>query len=196
MARVDLSLPLVAALILVMGLVTLNSAAPGTEFSRQVTFLVGGAAICGLLMWVGKKRLVRFAPYLYVLSILLLLLTRVMGTVVNGAKSWLILGPLPGFQPSELAKLALILALATILHERPIRGLVDYLKVGAIIVPPVALVFDEPDLGSALVLAALAAGMVLIRGVPWRQLVLIAIVTGVAVPPPREPASKTASVWN
>lgn len=182
MARVDLSLPLVAALVLAMGLVTLNSAAPGSEFSRQVAFLIGGVACCGLLLWLGKKRLVRFTPYLYVLSVALLLLTRFMGTVVNGARSWLIIGPLPGFQPSELAKLALILALASALHERPIRGLVDYLKVGAIVLSPVALVFDEPDLGSALVLAALAAGMVLVRGIPWRQLVLIVLVVAVSVP--------------
>lgn len=170
------------ALILTMGLVTLNSAAPGSEFSRQVAFLVGGFALCGVVAWIGKKRLVRFAPYLYVLSLGLLVLTRFMGTVVNGARSWLIIGPLPGFQPSELAKLALILALAVLLHERPIRGVLDYLKVGAIVLPPVALVFDEPDLGSALVLAALAAGIVLIRGVPWRQLVLIVLVVAVAVP--------------
>ncbi len=182
MARVDLGLPLVTALILTMGLVTLNSAAPGSEFSRQVAFLVGGLALCGVVAWIGKKRLVRFAPYLYVLSLGLLVLTRFMGTVVNGARSWLIIGPLPGFQPSELAKLALILALAVMLHERPIRGVLDYLKVGAIVLPPVALVFDEPDLGSALVLAALAAGIVLIRGVPWRHLVLIVLVAAVAVP--------------
>jgi len=181
-ARVDLGLPVVTALILTMGLVTLNSAAPGSEFSRQVAFLVGGLALCGVVAWIGKKRLVRFAPYLYVLSLGLLVLTRFMGTVVNGARSWLIIGPLPGFQPSELAKLALILALAVMLHERPIRGVLDYLKVGAIVLPPVALVFDEPDLGSALVLAALAAGIVLIRGVPWRHLVLIVLVAAVAVP--------------
>src|SRR5690606_9659513 len=114
--------------------------------------------------------------------VLLLLLTRVMGTVVNGAKSWLIIGPLPGFQPSELAKLALLLALATILHEKPIRGILDYLKVGAVVVPPVALVFDEPDLGSALVLVALAAGIVLIRGVPSRHLVLSGLVVAGAGP--------------
>ena len=182
MARVDFGLPLVTVLILTMGLVTLNSAAPGSEFSRQVAFLGGGLVLCAVVAWIGKKRLVRFAPYLYVLSIGLLVLTRIMGTVVNGAKSWLIMGPLPGFQPSELAKLALILALAVMLHERPIRRLLDYIKVGAIVLPPVALVFDEPDLGSALVLVALAAGIVLIRGVPWRHLVLIVLAVTVAVP--------------
>lgn len=182
MARVDLSLPFVVALVLAMGLVTLSSAAPGTEFVRQVAFLIGGLVICGALMWLGKQRILKATPYLYVLSIGLLLLTRFIGTEVNGAKSWLYLGPLPGFQPSELAKLALILALATAMHERPIRGILAYLRVGVLALLPCALVVLEPDLGSALVIAAVAAGMVLVRGVPVRHLVLIVIAVAVAVP--------------
>lgn len=182
MARVDLSLPLVVALVLAMGLVTLSSAAPGTEFVRQAAFLVGGLVICGGLVWLGKNRILRVTPYLYVLSVALLLVTRVIGSEVNGAKSWLQLGPLPAFQPSELAKLALILALATVMHERPIRGILDYLRVGVLALVPVGLVVLEPDLGSALVLAAIAAGMVLIRGVPVRHLVLIVIAIAVAIP--------------
>ena len=165
-----------------MGLVTLSSAAPGTEFVRQVAFLGGGLVLCAGLMWAGKKRILKVTPYLYVLSLALLLATRVIGTEVNGAKSWLQLGPLPAFQPSELAKLALILALAAVMHERPIKGIVSYLRVGIIAVVPFGLVVLEPDLGSALVLAAVAAGMLLIRGVPIRHLVLIVIALAAAIP--------------
>ncbi len=182
MARVDIGLPFITALILAAGLATLNSAAPSNEFMRQVAFLGGGAFIIALIVWLGKNRLLRYAPHLYVLSIGLLVITFLFGTEVNGAKSWLYLGPLPGFQPSELSKLALILALASALHERPIRRLVDYFRVAALAVPPIGLVLIEPDLGSALVLTAIAAGMVLVRGVPWKQLVLIVLVVGVAIP--------------
>ncbi len=182
MARLELGLPFITALILAAGLATLNSAAPSNEFTRQVAFLGAGVVVIGLLVWIGKNRIVRFAPHLYVLSIALLVVTRFLGTEVNGAKSWLYLGPLPGFQPSELAKVALIMALAAAMHERPIRRLPDYIRVGALALPPVGLVLMEPDLGSALVLAAIAAGMVLVRGVPWRQLLLLVILAGVAVP--------------
>src|SRR5690606_35207752 len=103
-------------------------------------------------------------------------------TEVNGAKSWLYLGPLPGFQPSELAKLGLIMMLAVAMHERPIRRLTDYLRIGVIAAPPIGLVVLEPDLGSALVLVAIAAGMVVVRGVPWRHLLIIGMVVAVAVP--------------
>lgn len=182
MARVDLSLPFFTALILVVGLVTLNSAAPSDEFVRQMVFLGGGIVLVGLLLWAGKNRILRFAPHLYLASLGLLLLTRFIGTEVNGAKSWLYLGPLPGFQPSELSKLALIMVLASALHERPIRRLVDYLRLGLFALPLVGLVLMEPDLGSSLVLIAITGGMVLVRGLPWRHLVLVAVLTGIAVP--------------
>jgi len=180
--RLDLSLPFVTLLILGVGLFTLNSAAPSDEFMRQVAFLVAGAVALGALVWAGKSRLLRLSSYIYGASLALLVLTFFVGTEVNGAKSWLYLGPLPGFQPSELAKLALILVLAQALHERPIRGLVDYLRVAALALPPIGLVLIEPDLGSALVLVAITAGVVLVRGVPWRHLVLIVLLVGVAVP--------------
>ncbi len=182
MGRHDFSLPIVAALILAVGLATLRSAAPSDEFTRQLVFLAAGLVACGLLVWVGKRRVVLAVPYLYLASIALLLVTRVMGTVVNGARSWLYLGPLPGFQPSELAKLALILALASMLADRPIRRIPDYLRLGALVLPPVGLVFLEPDLGSALVLAAIGAGVALVRGIPLRQLALIVALAAVAVP--------------
>jgi rod shape determining protein RodA len=181
--RADLGLPLVTALVLAMGLATLNSAAAGGgQFERQIAFLGGGVLTCAALLWIGKVRIVRFTPHLYTLSIGLLVLVQLVGREVNGAKSWLYLGPLPGFQPSELAKIALILALASAMHERPIRGVLDYLRVAALAGPPVALVFLEPDLGSALVIAMVAAGMVLVRGLPWKHLVLIVLAVAVAVP--------------
>lgn len=182
MARADLSLPLVVVLILGVGLATLNSAAPSNEFLRQVVFLVGGVVIVAGLVWLGKSRIMRAAPHVYFASMVLLLLTRAFGTEVNGAKSWLQFGPLPGFQPSELAKLGLIMMLAATMHERPIRRLTDYLRLGVIALPPIALVVAEPDLGSALVLVAIAAGMVLVRGIPWRHLLLIGLAIAVSVP--------------
>ncbi len=182
MTRVDLTLPLVVALLLLAGLVTLSTAAPGDEFGRQLVFLLPAAAAVGLLLWVGRERLMRYAPHAYVVTIALLVAVQVFGTEVNGAKSWLYLGPLPGFQPSEVAKLALILALATALHDRPIRRWLDYVVPAVLVGLPVALVLAEPDLGGALVLVAIGAGMVLVRGVPWRHLLAVAVVLAVVVP--------------
>lgn len=182
MVRSDPSLPVVVAFLLGAGLLTLSTAAPSNEFMRQVAFLVVAVAACGLLLWLGRRRLMRFAFPLYWLTIFLLLLTRVLGTEVNGAKSWLYLGPLPGFQPSELSKIALILVLAITLHDRPIRSFISYLRPALLTLLPVGLVLAEPDLGSGLVLAAVGGGLLLMRGVPWKHLVVFLALFAVAVP--------------
>jgi rod shape determining protein RodA len=180
--RGDLSLPIVISFILVVGMTTLSTAAPNNEFGRQLIFLAVSLALCAGVVWIGRRRLMRYAFPIYGLTIGLLLLTQFLGTEINGARSWLYIGPLPGFQPSELAKLSLPLALAIILHERPIRGLLDYLRPLVLIGVPFMLVFLEPDLGSALVLAAIGGGVLLVRGIPWRHLLIFVALFVVAVP--------------
>ena len=182
MARVDLSLPAVVVLLLAAGLATLSSAAPPHELLRQGIFLVVGLAMAGGLLWMGWRRITGLTPYLYVLSLVLLVAVSAIGTTVNGAKSWLYLGPLPGFQPSEFAKLTLILVMASVMHERPLGGPLSYARPILLLLPPLALVVLEPDLGTALVIAAIGAGMMLVRGVPWRHLAVAVVLLGVAVP--------------
>lgn len=182
MTRVDLTLPLVVTLLLAAGLTTLHSAAPGDEFWRQVVFVALALVGVGGVLWLGRVRLFRFVVIGYLGGIGLLLLVQAFGTEINGAKSWLYLGPLPGFQPSELMKLALILALAAAMHERPIRRPHDYLRPLGLIAVPTGLVLLEPDLGGAMVLAAIGFGMMLVRGVPWRHLLAVGVVLAVAVP--------------
>lgn len=198
MTRADFSLPMVVFALLGVGLFTLSSAAPSNEFSRQAVFMVAALAASAFVVWLGRGRLMRFAPHLYLTALALLGLVHIFGTEVNGAKSWLYIGPLPGFQPSELAKIALILALAAAMHERPIRGLFGYLRPLALIAVPFGLVFLEPDLGSALVLLGVGGGMMLVRGVPWRHLVVFALLFAVAVPtvvwPNLKPHQKTRVV--
>lgn len=198
MVRSDPSVPVLVLLLLGAGLLTLSSAAPGGEFMRQLAFLGVGTVAVAAIVVLGKRRILRFVPHLYVLSLTLLVAVQFVGTRVNGAKSWIDLGPLPGFQPSELAKLALIVALAAVLHERPIRGPMGYLRPLALILPPFALVFLEPDLGGALVLLAIGAGMMLVRGLPWRHLAAFTLVFAVLFPsvvwPNLEPHQRTRLV--
>ena len=182
MVRSDPGLPIVVLLLVGAGLLTLSSAAPGGEFVRQLAWFGVGTVVVAGVVWLGKRRIMRFVPHLYVLTLGFLVLVQLMGTRVNGAKSWLYLGPLPGFQPSEMAKIALILAIATILHDKPIRGLTGYLRPLALLLPPFALVLLEPDLGSALVLAAIGAGMMAVRGLPWRHVAIFAALLVVAFP--------------
>ena len=195
MIRSEIALPIVTTLLVGVGLLTLSTAAPADEFTRQIAFLGFALLACGVVFWLGRRHVVRAAGPIYLLSLALLVVTQFFGTEVNGAKSWLYLGPLPGFQPSELAKIAVILSLAIVLHERPLRGLGAYFWSALLVGLPFGLVFIEPDLGSALVIAAVGGGVLLVRGVPRLHLLFFLLVFVIAVPtvvwPNLEPHQKT-----
>lgn len=175
-------LPIIAAAIIAVGFVTLNSAATPDLVRQQFVALGLGCAAVAVVLLLGRQRLMQLAPYAYVLAIVLLALTMVMGQEVNNARSWLKLGPLPRFQPSEIAKIALILALAQVMHNRQLGSFVSYLRPFGLIALPLGFVFLEPDLGGSLILLAIGVGMILVRGVPWKQLVIAVALVGVAVP--------------
>ena len=101
----------------------------------------------------------------------------VLGTTIRGSTRWI---TLPGFQfqPSELGKLTVILALAAFIADRRDRMgsvRVSMLALGYIAIPA-ALVFLEPDLGTSLVYAAAGLAALLISGVPFRHFAALAAV--------------------
>lgn len=175
-------LPIVTAAIIAVGFVTLNSAASPALVQAQLVSLALGCTTVAVVMILGRQRFMQLAPAGYVLSIVLLILTMFIGQEANNARSWLKLGPLPAFQPSEIAKIALILALAQALHNRPLGSFTSYLRPLALIAVPTAIVYLEPDFGGTLVLGIIGVGMILVRGVPWKQLVIGVALVGVLVP--------------
>lgn len=181
MSRLEPYLPVVVALLCLVGFVTLSSAAGQQEITRQAAYFVVGTVGCAAMFWVGTQRLDRLAIPLYVVTLLLLVVVLVVGEEINGAKRWLELGPVR-LQPSELAKVAIILVLGRFLSAPPSRGLLGYLGTAAVVGVPFLLVLVGPDLGSALVIAAIGAGMLFVRGVPTRLLVAAIALVVVAVP--------------
>ncbi|GAB3070960.1 rod shape-determining protein RodA [Pedococcus soli] len=145
-----------------------------------------GLTIAALVTRMGHQLLRALAPLLYLVSVggLLLVLTPV-GSTVNGSHSWILLPGGFSVQPSEFAKAALCLGLAIILGERLDRGaeptVRDLLVAVAVAAVPVGLVLLQPDLGSALVLAALALGVVAVAGTPKRWLALAVGLVAAAV---------------
>lgn len=94
----------------------------------------------------------------YALTNLLLIAVMVVGISAKGAQRWI---PIGGFniQPSEFAKLGVIITLAALLHERPASDLRAVFRTLAITAVPWALVFLQPDLGTSLVFGAITFGM-------------------------------------
>jgi rod shape determining protein RodA len=182
MSRLEPYLPVLVVLLALVGFVTLSSAvSDGQDLVRQAVYFVAGAVGCVAMFWVGGARLDRLTLPLYAVTLVLLVVVLVVGEEVNGAKRWLQLGP-ARLQPSELAKVAVILVLGRFLTSPPSRGLVGYLGTAVIVGVPFGLVLIGPDLGSALVIAAIGAGMLFVRGVPTRLLVAGVALVALAAP--------------
>jgi rod shape determining protein RodA len=176
----DISLLLAVLALIGMGLAILYSAthawAPGL-FQRQLVWLGFGLLGMGVLTVLEPLVWMRRSRWLYGLNLLMLLLVELMGAERKGAQRWL---ELPGgfqVQPSEFAKLLLILTLASLLTQmgpsiRTPRGFLMSLLHTAL---PALLVFLQPDLGTAIVLGALWFGMVYLAGAPARWLTLAAL---------------------
>src|SRR5207248_5424448 len=113
----------------------------------------------------------RLAAALVVTSLFLLLAVLVLGQAVNGARRWINLGPLV-FQPSELAKLALAVWAASYLaRRRPPQTLAQLWRpIGLLATVFCVLLLAEPDLGTAITILLMLAGMLLVAGTPGRTL--------------------------
>ena len=124
----------------------------------------------------------RVSPLIYGAGVLLLLIVAVHGTVGRGAQRWLDLGVMR-FQPSELLKLGVPMMCAWYLHERPLPPtLRDLAVLLAIIAVPAALIAREPDLGTALLVAAAGVLVVFLAGLSVWVLVAGVAALGAAIP--------------
>ena len=181
-SRLEPYLPVVVALIALVGFVILASAAPAEYYVlRQALWFGAGVVGSVILFWLGGERIDKLTWPLYGVTLVLLVAVLVFGEEINGAKRWLELGP-ARLQPSELAKVALILVLGRYLAMPSSRGPLGYLVVALVAGVPFVLVLLGPDLGSALVIAAIASGMLFVRGVPTRLLVAALVLVVAAVP--------------
>ncbi|HMK85955.1 MAG TPA: rod shape-determining protein RodA [Steroidobacteraceae bacterium] len=115
-----------------------------------------------------------FAPVAYVIGILLLVVVALTGHIGKGAQRWLDVGFLR-FQPSEIMKLAVPMMCAWYMHERPLPPtFLDLVVMGTLIVIPTAMVVTQPDLGTALLIAASGLIVMLFAGMQFR-IILISI---------------------
>jgi cell division protein FtsW len=181
----------ITTLLLALGLVMVLSTASVTDLSFGLSpysdFEKQLAGVCiGLpLMWVAARsspRLFRAAAYpLLAVAIigLCLILIHGVGQTQNGATRWIALGPFQ-FQPSELAKLALVLYAARYLAENPkrangSRGAGQLIAPLAVVAGPACmLILLEPDMGTMLVVAFTIASLLIAAGTPKRHLLMFA----------------------
>jgi len=125
------------------------------RYGKQLLWIVI-AFVLGIIVLIVDGRIYEVLAYpIYLFTILLLIAVLFFGKEVNGARAWFEFGSLK-FQPAEFTKLATALAIARLMsvHEYRIHRMTDLLKVGALMVIPVALIILQNDTGSALVYSA------------------------------------------
>ena len=151
-----------------------------TAYLRKQVVNVAIGVVLMLVVMAADHRWVRMvAPVVYLASIAGLVLVLTMGTVVNGSKSWLMVGGL-SIQPSEFAKLAVVIGMALVLAERAAGqwrarvGLTDVVGMLVVAGVPASLIMLQPDLGTMLVLSATVFGVLGVSGAPRRWLALLA----------------------
>lgn len=144
----------------------------GAWFSKQIWWAALGGMAAMALVGTDYKFWIRQSWWLYVASLVLLVLVLVAGRKMYGAYRWLVIFGVP-VQPSEFAKVALVLVLARVLgggavHPRSFGTVVLALILMAI---PFVLILQEPDLGTAMVLVPTAIFMLFAAGMAWRYLI-------------------------
>ncbi len=178
--------PLFAGLLAIctVGLIVLYSAAGENlgMFIRQ-TARVGIGIVALIVVAQVPPRFLRMAtPWLYLIGILLLLAVMVSGDIGKGAQRWLDLG-LVRFQPSEIMKIAMPMVCAWYLHERPLPpSFRSVILLALAIGVPTLLIMEQPDLGTALLVAASGGLVVLLAGLRLGYLVGLGSLVIAAVP--------------
>ncbi len=193
--RLDWVLALAVAALIGLGAVLVWSATrqrmldagldPASFFQRHLLNAAIGVALASIAALVDYRSLRAYAPIVYLASCAgLVAVLSPLGRTINGAHSWIVLGGGFQVQPSELAKVALVVGMAMLLAEKrdveeePRDS--DVLLVLALAAVPIALVLLQPDLGTVLVLVFIVLGVLAVAGAPARW-VLGLVAAGAAV---------------
>lgn len=187
--RIDVSIIIILLLLMVVSIVVLYSATVNTKYEgfhlRMIAYYgVGFAAFIGMSI-VDFKLLVKYAPFIYLFGIGLLVVVMFIGNTYYSATGWLTLPGGVSFQPAEFFKLPLILFLAFMLlkKRKPKLGFwKDVLPIGVMTFIPFLLVMAQNDLGNALSYLVILGGMLWIGNIKYTQaLIALTLFVGAAL---------------
>jgi rod shape determining protein RodA len=179
-ARLDWILVLASAALLALGALLVWSATanradltdgdPGSYLKKQLVNIAIGVVLAVMVAATDHRWVRILAPLVYLASVIGLALVLVMGSTINGSRSWIVLGGL-SVQPAEFAKLAVVVGMALLVAERTEGsfrtrevGNLDVAGMLAIAGVPALLILGQPDLGTMLVLSATVFGVIAVSG--------------------------------
>jgi rod shape determining protein RodA len=185
---IDWTLLLVVLVICGVGVVQIFSATLGTDshsaWWKQILYIMGGLVLMWIVLSIDFHSLLHHVPWLYILSVVALLATYVIGEQAFGSKRWI---PLPGgihLQVSEFVKLVIILLVARYLTELRSDELEirEALKLAGLVLIPTALVLKQPDMGTALTYLAVLLVGVFLGGLHWKYLAAVVLTAALVLP--------------
>lgn len=164
---------------------TIPMAGSGRSFViRQTAWLSLGLIILVLFSFVDYRLLERWGIWIYVFILIALISVSIFGRVTAGSRRWIDLG-LMRFQPSEFAKLAVVIVLAKSLSDRPRGRLSNWSEIFknlVLVIIPAAFVATQPDLGTSIVLLFVAMSMIIFVGFTKRIWTTIGLCMVVSLP--------------
>lgn len=177
--QLDYGMLFICVLIVVFGIMNIlsttriNLSTPDiwntTAIKKQILWLVISLIVTYVILLFDYSFFMHYAPVFYWLGVFLLILNWIKPTNVNGADSWLSLGPI-SFQPSEFAKIGLILMLSKKIED--MEGKINNLKNLSILaiyaLIPVAIIVRQPDMGMTMVCFFIVLCIMFVAGLDWR----------------------------
>jgi rod shape determining protein RodA len=177
--KFDFGLFIPVMLLITIGLMaiyssTFNHPVASGNFEKQMIWAIVAVLIFFIAFSLPTNLFRYAASPVYFLSVILLIAVLVMGRKVSGAQSWFHLGPV-GFQPSEIAKIGTILALAAFLSRRnaDIDSFLDIIFALVIGFVPVGLILLEPDLGTSIVFIGMILTLIFWKGISLFSLFVV-----------------------
>lgn len=171
--------------VLAFGLMVLFSAAGDQSrlFDAQFQRVLVAMAVLVVAAQLPPDLYFRWAPFVYFLGLFLLLLVLMVGVKVKGSQRWLEIPGLLRFQPSELMKIAVPMALAWYLQQRVLPPSAKHVFFSLLIILlPALAIAAQPDLGTAILVAGAGMAVLMLAGLSWRYLGYAFLLIAAAAP--------------
>ena len=187
--NMEWGLLIVAIILTIIGLIALFSATQETEydeFKKQIIWIIVSIVMMVIVMLINYETLVKLSPIFYGIFIVLLIAV-LFTTPINGATSWFNIGSF-SFQPSEFAKIAVILFLAFVISKIQERYMEDINKptklliIFATVAIPLLLIIKQPDYGTAMAFCVALFMMLFTSGLDKKYIIGVAVIILISIP--------------
>lgn len=166
----------------VSGNVTLSVLLGSSFVRRQLIWVVGGLAGMFVLSLIDYTEWRRFTIPIYLFSLSLLVVVIFKGDTMLGSQRWISIGGFFNLQPSELAKISLIITLSAVMAKegRELDSWLDLIIPFAHVGLPMLVIFYQPDLGTSLVFVAITLAILFVAGLRWLHLLFLSVSGAIA----------------